>query len=230
VKRTGAIGDSQGNILSEELLALDKLLKSAYGPKSNHREEDPVTSLVHTILSQNTTDRTSDRAFEMLVGRFGGWEAVLASDTSEIVDSIRIGGLAEQKAASIKGVLQRIKGDFGSISLESLKKLPDEDAMDYLVSLKGVGPKTAACTMLFALGMKAFPVDTHIHRVVNRLGMITTKSAEQSQKALTAAAPFDICYSLHLNIIQHGRQRCHARKPLCAGCLAQGICKSAEVI
>jgi len=215
--------------LTENLVKLDKKLAKAYGAKVNDRREDAVTSLVHTILSQNTTDRTSDRAFVSLLVTFGGWEDVLASEASRISESIRQGGLADQKAASIKAVLQKIKDDFGRISLEHLKARPDEEAMEYLMSLKGVGPKTAACTMLFALGKKAFPVDTHVHRVANRIGLVTTKSPDESQRLLTQAAPFSICYSLHVNMIQHGRQRCHSRGPVCAGCPAQDVCKSAGV-
>ncbi|MBP7110708.1 MAG: endonuclease III [Firmicutes bacterium] len=215
--------------LTQDLVKLDRKLVKAYGAKTNDRDEDGVTSLVHTILSQNTTDRTSDRAFDSLITTFGGWEQVLAAGLSEVADSIRQGGLAEQKAASIKAVLGRIKQDFGSISIEALKGWPEDEVMSYLTSLKGVGPKTAACTMLFALGKKAFPVDTHVHRVANRLGLVTTKSAEETQKILTEAAPFSVCYSLHLNLIQHGRQRCHARKPSCMGCPIYDMCKSAGV-
>ncbi|HOA15207.1 MAG TPA: endonuclease III [Bacillota bacterium] len=215
--------------LTQDLVKLDRKLVKAYGAKTNDRDEDGVTSLVHTILSQNTTDRTSDRAFDSLITTFGGWEQVLAAGVSEVADSIRQGGLAEQKAASIKAVLGRIKQDFGSISIEALKGWPEDEVMSYLTLLKGVGPKTAACTMLFALGKKAFPVDTHVHRVANRLGLVTTKSAEETQKILTEAAPFSVCYSLHLNLIQHGRQRCHARKPSCMGCPIYDMCKSAGV-
>lgn len=217
------------DVLTQELLKLDRLLVKAYGAKKNDRDEDGVTSLVHTILSQNTTDRTSDRAFDSLLSTFGGWEPILAADLSEVADSIRQGGLAEQKAASIKAVLTKIKQDFGAISIEGLKERHEDEVMDYLTSLKGVGPKTAACTMLFALGKKAFPVDTHVHRVANRLGLVTTKAAEETQRILTQAAPFSICYSLHLNLIQHGRQRCHARKPSCMGCPVYDVCKSAGV-
>ncbi len=188
-----------------------------------------MTSLVHTILSQNTTDRTSDRAFAALMERFPDWEDVISADVSEVADSIRQGGLADQKAASIQSVLGRIKSDRGEISLEFLRRLPEAEVMEYLTSLKGVGPKTAACTMLFALGKKAFPVDTHVHRVANRLGIVTTKSAEETQRLMTEAADLDICYSLHLNMIQHGRQRCHARAPVCSGCPLFSICKSAAV-
>lgn len=215
--------------LTEDLVKLDRKLAKAYGVKVNDRHEDAVTSLVHTILSQNTTDRTSDRAFGSLLATFDGWDDVLVSEASCIAQAIRQGGLAEQKAASIKAVLQKIKDDFGQISLEHLKRKPDKEAMEYLMSLKGVGPKTAACTMLFALGKKAFPVDTHVHRVANRIGIVTTKSPDESQRLLTDAAPFSICYSLHVNMIQHGRQRCHSRGPVCAGCPVQDTCKSAGV-
>ncbi len=229
MRRTNAAVARKEASLTDKLLELDRMLLDAYGPKSNDRGEDAITSLVHTILSQNTTDRTSDRAFENLMKTFGSWDSILEANVKLVADSIRQGGLADQKAASIQAVLQKIKDDKGKISLEFLKKLPEDEVLSYLTSMKGVGPKTAACTMLFALGKKAFPVDTHIHRVANRLGIVTTKGAEESQRALTEAAPFDICYSLHLNMIQHGRQRCHARKPVCAGCPLLGSCKSAEV-
>ena len=218
-----------GHSLPEALKKLDRMLLKAYGTKSNDRGEDAVTSLVHTILSQNTTDRTSDRAFAALMERFPDWEDVISADVSEVADSIRQGGLADQKAASIQSVLGRIKSDRGEISLEFLRRLPEAEVMEYLTSLKGVGPKTAACTMLFALGKKAFPADTHVHRVANRLGIVTTKSAEETQRVMTEAADMDICYSLHLNMIQHGRQRCHARAPVCSGCPLFCICKSAAV-
>lgn len=216
--------------LTKALRELDAALVATYGPKSNDRDEDGITSLIHTILSQNTTDRTSDKAFESLMATFVSWEEMLAADTGEIADAIRQGGLAEQKAVTIKGVLEKVKADFKTISLDPLKLLPEDEVMEYLISLKGVGPKTAACTMLFALGKKAFPVDTHVHRVANRLGVVTTKAAEETQRLMTDAAPFKICYSLHLNMIQHGRQRCHARKPACPGCSIIELCKSAGVV
>jgi endonuclease-3 len=199
-----------------EVLAV---LRDHYGTPSPRRTDGPLAELILTILSQNTSDLNTDRAFASLWQTFGSWEAIVAAPVPAIADAIRSGGLAEVKAPRIKGVLEAIQRDRGSLSLDFLARLPVDDARAYLTSLKGVGPKTAACVLLFALGMPAMPVDTHVHRVSKRLGLIGPKvSAEAAHQLLETSIPPAQMFDAHMLLIQHGRVLCKALRPRCDAC------------
>ena len=206
------------------VLFLHNLLLAEYGDHPWH-PHDPVASLVLTILSQNTNDVNRDRAFEYLRERFPTWEAVRDAPPEALVEAVRPAGLAPTKAPRIQAALQRVTAEQGEISLDFLASLPLEEARAWLLSLPGVGPKTAAIVLLFALGRPAFPVDTHIHRVTRRLGLIPDRtSREKAHKLLEQLVPPEIYYSFHLNLIAHGRAVCHARNPACGRCILRDEC------
>ena len=185
---------------------------------------DPMTELVLTILSQNTSDTNSGRAFMRLRERFPAWDALRDAPVAEIEGAIAVGGLARQKAPRIKASLQAVYDARGGWDLEFLRELPMEEAKAWLRTLKGVGPKTAACVLMFALGRPALPVDTHVHRVAQRLGLVPAKasaekaSAEKAHDILEALLAPEEVYPFHISLIKHGRRLCRAQRPLCGEC------------
>jgi endonuclease-3 len=200
-------------------------LLEAYGQPEWRPHLDPISEVVSTILSQNTSDVNRDRGFERLRARFATWEEVRDGPVVAIEDAIRPAGLAQQKAPRIKGALQFITQERGELTLEFLKGLPVDEAKAWLTQIKGIGPKTAAIILLFSLGMPAFPVDTHVHRVTRRLGLIGPKvSAEKAHHLLEDLVPPEWYYPFHLNVIRHGREICHARNPRCEICPLQDLC------
>ncbi len=209
-------------------LEVHERLVGLYGePRPSPR--DPIATLVLTILSQNTNDRNRDRAFSRLRERFSTWEAVLAADVDEIKDAIRTAGLADQKARTIKRALAHIVACRCHLELDFLREMSVPEALDWLTAIRGVGPKTAAIVLLFALGMPAFPVDTHVHRVSMRLGLIPARSGrERAHVVLADLLPPELYYPFHINLIRHGRAVCTARKPRCANCTLRDLCPTAQ--
>jgi endonuclease III len=185
----------------------------------------PLDELVSTILSQNTNDTNRDRAFGALIERFPTWEEVRDADTDLIIEAIRPAGLANQKGPRIKNVLERITEQQGKLDLDFLNDLSTEDALEWLLQFKGVGPKTAAIVLLFSLGKPAFPVDTHVHRVTGRIGLRPPKmNAEKAHQFLADLFPSETYYAAHLNIIRLGREVCQARSPKCHNCPLSDLC------
>lgn len=200
-------------------------LEKQYGPKVNSPSGRPLDGLVVTILSQNTNDTNRDRAYRNLRSRFPSWESLVQAPVSEVAECLRVGGLARQKAARIQALLRSVKEETGKLSLNFLKERSDQQVSDFLSRFKGVGPKTVACVLLFSLGRDAFPVDTHVHRVTRRLGWIDAKvSAEAAHGILSSLIPPEVRYSLHLNLIAHGRDTCHPRSPGCERCVLLDLC------
>ncbi len=197
------------------------LLVQAYGQPDWYPTGDALGELVGTILSQHTSDANSGRAYSQLVAAFPNWEAVRDAPAAQVAAVIRVGGLANLKAQRIQEVLRvltdRLQGV--PLSLDFLADLPLAEARAYLRSLPGVGPKTAACVLLFSLGMPAFPVDTHVHRTSKRLGLIGAKvSAEQAHAVFESIVPGEWAFPLHVNLIRHGRRVCQAQRPACERC------------
>ncbi|MBI4303268.1 MAG: endonuclease III [Chloroflexi bacterium] len=206
------------------------LLASEYGKPVFQPDHDPLSTLVKTILSQNTSDVNSHRAFASLQHRFTTWEDVAEADVHKIVSAIRVGGLAEIKANRIKQVLSQIKEKRGKLELDFLPDLPLVEAKEWLRQLPGVGTKTACCVLLFSFGLPALPVDTHILRVSKRLGLVGTKaSAEEAHQVLEGLVPADSVYRFHVLMIEHGRRTCKAQRPQCLRCVLGGLCPSYEV-
>jgi len=194
-------------------------LEAAYGVPVNDRPYDPLSELILTILSQSTTDTNSRRAFENLKRRFPDWESARRARASSIAVAIKSGGLANAKSMVIKNALNEIKKRRGSLDLSFLHTSPVEEAREFLTSLAGVGPKTAACVLLFACNRKIFPMDVHILRITKRIGLVPERlSDEQSHKRMEKLVPPNKHYSLHVNLIRHGRQICRPQNPKCDKC------------
>jgi len=209
---------------TDRIYSIHRRLMSEYG-EPQWAPRDPVAVLVSTILSQNTNDRNRDRAYERLRERFPTWEAVRDAPLEDLIAAIRPAGLAPTKAPRIQETLRRIWAERGEFSLDFLADMPLEAARAWLLSIPGIGPKTAAIVLLFAFGRPAFPVDTHIHRVCRRLGLIPARATrEQAHTLLEELIPPDLYYPLHLNLIALGRDVCHPRNPECGRCVLRDEC------
>lgn len=194
-------------------------LTALYGTPEWRAHGEPMGELVLTLLSQNTADTNSGRAFARLLQRFPDWEAVAEAPLEELVDAIRPGGLAPTKAPRLKAMLAEIRSRAGRFDLAFLREMPAAEAREWLRTLPAVGPKTAACVLLFALGKPALPVDTHVYRVAVRLGLVSSKlTPERAQDALEELVPPEDQYLFHVMLIRHGRHTCTARAPACARC------------
>lgn len=201
------------------------LLRRAYGPRPPQYWGDGVSVLVDTILSQNTSAANSDAGYRQLRRRFRSWKQVADAPVEEIERHIRVSGLSNQKAPRIQAILRRIREQRGKIDLQFLRDLPDDQAYAYLRGFPGVGPKTACCTLLFAFNKALFPVDTHIHRIARRLGLVGPKAtAEQTHDLLTPTIPPEDRYEAHVLLIEHGRKACRAINPRCAECVLLKSC------
>ena len=202
-------------------------LRKEQGPFEPKPALPIIDELILTVLSQHTSDINRDRAFAGLKARFGSWEEVAAAPRKGIADAIRAGGIADVKAGRIKVILDEIAGREGSLSLDRLHELNDQEVAAYLCELPGVGPKTAACVLVFSMGRPAFPIDTHVHRIARRLGWIPDKaSAEQAHDLLAPKVPADIRYDLHVASIDHGRKICKPRMPRCSDCVVFDLCEA----
>ncbi len=206
-------------------LQIHQKLIEYYGEPTWRNPLPPLDELVSTILSQNTNDVNRDRAFDALRAAFPTWEAVRDAPADEVIAACRVAGLANQKGPRIQNVLRQITAERGQLDLTFLAAYPPEDAWDWLLKFKGVGPKTAAIVLQFSLGMPAFPVDTHVHRISGRLGLRPPKmNAEKAHAHLAAQFPPETYYAAHLNIIRLGREICLARKPQCENCPLTELC------
>lgn len=195
------------------------------------KEPAPLEELIFTLLSQNTSDVNRDRAWTSMRRSYPTWEAVAKARTPALVNAIKIGGLADTKAPRIKAVLAEVKRREGAYSLERLRKINDDEKVrEYLVSLPGIGPKTAACVLAFSLGRERLPVDTHVHRVARRLELAEPKATpEQTQAALEALIPGPKRIPVHVTLIAHGRTTCTAQRPRCGACPLADLCPSAAI-
>jgi endonuclease-3 len=201
--------------------AIRDRLREMYGRPRNHPHHEPVEELVRTVLSQNTNDRNRDVAYGRLRERFPSWEAVRDAPTAEVIETIRPGGLAQQKGPRIQRILRQI-GD--PIDIDWLAGAPREEAIPYLTSLPGVGRKTAACVQIFSFGLPEVPVDTHVYRVGGRLGLFPANaSLERAHDEMLAITDPGDAYELHMNLIRHGREVCRP-KPLCEQCELRRMC------
>lgn len=204
-------------------------LRSRYGEPRRYPRRLPIDDLVTTILSQHTSDVNTGRAYRSLRAVFPRWEDVVDAPDALIADAIRVGGLAEVKAPRIRKALQDIHDRVGSFDLSFLAELPIDEARNWLTALHGVGPKTASCVLLFSLDQPVMPVDTHVHRVSKRLGLISPRTtADQAHQLLEAIIPPEETFAAHMLFIRHGKSTCIARRPRCSDCILVQCCPSAS--
>ncbi len=215
-------------MIIQEVIAL---LEQEYGLLKLNPEKQHLEVLIKTILSQNTSDLNSDRAFKSLTSTFSGWQNVALAPLEHISQSIKCGGLSKIKAVRIKQILNKIWEEHGSLTLDFLDSMDTLDARNFLVSLPGVGLKTASCVILFSMGRQLLPVDTHIFRVSKRLGLVDSSvSIEKAHNLLQNLVPAYKIYQFHVHLIRHGRQVCQARKPRCYKCVLKENCPSSLAI
>ncbi|MDX6272525.1 MAG: endonuclease [Acidobacteriota bacterium] len=206
-------------------------LERAYGVPENGAPSDPLDMLVGIILSQATSDTNSRRTFAALKRRYPTWDAALRAREATIARTIQSGGLANQKASVIKSLLRQIKQERGTLDLSFLHTLPPAEAVEYLSQFRGIGPKTIACTLLFACRAEVFPLDTHIFRILRRVGLIPQKCTDRrAHEIMNALVPSGKFYSFHVNLIRHGRALCRPRDPLCQRCPIVEYCDYGQTL
>lgn len=214
------------------LLEIEGRLDEYYGRPIWSPRYAPVDELVYTVLSQNTADVNTGRTFAALKARYPSWSAVRDAPAAEVVAAISLGGLAATKGPRIQQILRLLSrhsgaSDLGEPYLGELADMSDAQALSYLQAMPGVGPKTAACVLMFALGRPVMPVDTHVYRVAQRLALLAPKvSVDRAHQVLTGLAGADNVYAVHVNFVTHGRRLCHARRPECGGCPLRDLCPS----
>ena len=210
-----------------EIAEINRLLARQYGACPWHQHHDPLSELIAVILSQNTSDVNSGRAFDLLTSSFGSWEEVAQASAENIEQAIKPGGLSQIKSTRIKEILQTILAERGSLDLSFLDTLPIDEAKAWLRKLPGVGPKTVGCVLLFSLGKPVFPVDTHVFRVSKRLGLIANGiSADRAHEIMEAIVLPEDIYQLHMNMVKHGRRICRSQRPKCPECILRENCPS----
>ena len=210
--------------------AIRDRLRLVYGIPGWGAHGHPIAELVLTVLSQSTNDRNRDVAYLRLRQRFADWEAIRDAPVDAVEEAIRPGGISKIKSARIKSILMAVTetAPGGELSLDWLAGLSVADAQAYLTSLPGVGRKTAACVLLFALGMRDIPVDTHVSRVGTRLGLFRPgASFTEMHDEMLAITPRGQELEFHINLLRHGRRTCHARRPACGACALARMCPSA---
>ncbi|MGI8477530.1 MAG: endonuclease III domain-containing protein [Thermomicrobiales bacterium] len=226
-KPTSAQSHPVASDRAEQTRVVAAALRDEYGDRPWRRHLAPIDELVATILSQHTSDGNTERAFRSLKAGFPEWADVIAAPTAEVAGAIRTGGLANIKAPRIQNVLREVRARFGSFDLGALAESTVAHGRAQLTALHGVGPKTASCVLLFSLGLPAMPVDTHVHRVTRRLGVIGPKvDAEAAHPILESliGENRDDVYALHMHLIRHGRTVCQARTPACDRCVLTEHC------
>ncbi|HAF11397.1 MAG TPA: DNA lyase [Chloroflexi bacterium] len=232
--RSGAFRETLRGVpatLRARLRQVARRLRRAYGAPPAPRRLPPLDELVLTILSQNTNDTNRDRAYADLRAKLPLWDDVADAPLPVIERAIRSGGLAPTKAPRIRAVLRALRERGIRLDDRALRRIRHDRLFDLLVGLPGVGPKTAACVLLFSLDRPYFPVDTHVHRVANRLGLVPPKAtAVRTQEQLQAALAADEMYEVHMNLIRHGRHVCVALRPICSQCVLNDLCPRIGVV
>jgi endonuclease-3 len=210
--------------------ALARRLERHFGELAAPRASDPLDELILTVQSQHTSDLNAERAFGLLRARYPTWDDVVRAPTGELADTIRSGGLANTKAARLQAILIEIHRREGGYDLSALASRSDPEIAEYLSSLPGVGPKTAAVVMAFAFGRETIPVDTHVHRVATRLGLVPKTNAERAQRLLEKLVPEELKTPMHVGLIRLGREICKAGRPRCEDCPVFEPCPTGPVV
>lgn len=205
---------------------INELLINHYGiPKRQNPLPNPLDTLIATILSQNTNDNNSYKAYNNLKNAFKNWGDATEAKRSEIEKLIKVAGLAPAKSKAIKNLLLDIKEKYGKLSLDFLKELSIEETLEKLTSYDGIGVKTASCVLMFSMNKNVCPVDTHVHRTTNRIGLVNEKTPEKTFWKLNEKFPEGIAHSFHTNLILLGREICTPTNPNCIFCPLKKVCK-----
>ncbi|HKY49995.1 MAG TPA: endonuclease III [Candidatus Limnocylindria bacterium] len=217
--------------MRRRLRAILTRLARVYGAPPAPRRLPPLDELILTVLSQHTSDTNRDRAYADLRAKFRSWDEVAGAPLPALARAIYRGGLGPTKAVRIRGILRELRERGIVLDDHALMGMRSRSLWDLLLSLTGVGPKTAACVLLFSLGRPFFPVDTHVHRVARRLGLVDDRAdAVTAQEVLQANVPPGDMYALHMHLIRHGREVCVARRPLCSQCVLFTLCPRIGVV
>ncbi len=217
--------------MGRRLSAILRRLRRAYGPPPRPRRLPPLDELILTVLSQHTSDTNRDRAYADLRARFPTWDDVADAPLPAVARAIHRGGLGPTKSVRLREILRVLRDGGVALDERALTGMRSKKLWDLLVSLPGVGPKTAACVLLFSLGRPYFPVDTHVHRVARRLGLVPDGAdAVVAQELIQVAVPAADTYALHMLLIRHGREVCLARRPLCSRCPLSDVCPRVGVV
>ncbi len=212
---------------NRRLTEISERLESRFGSnarKPARRKKNLLDVLLAVKLSQNTTDRTSHKAYLNLKKRYGKWEDLINAPLQDIKKEIKVCGMADTKSRDIRTMLREMKDKYGKLTLNHLRKLNDEDIYEELLEYRGIGTKTIACLIAFGLERPAFPVDTHVHRVLNRLGIVNTATPEKTFDVSKKLIPDESKTAFHLNLIKFGRSVCKAPAPLCGECCVYDLC------
>jgi len=213
----------------ERTAALTRILEETQGEPRWKGESDPLNALVRTLLSQSTNDNNRDFAYGRLRQRFPTWHEVMEAPQEAVADAIRPAGLGNQKSERLIAMLRWIDAEFGRLHLDFLHEMPTEEAFALFTKVKGIGVKTMAVVMMFACGRDVFPVDTHVHRIARRLGLVPEKAdAVKTYRLMAPMVPPGKSYSLHMNLLEFGRTICTARKPKCLECPLYDLCRWGE--
>ncbi len=205
--------------MRKKTLRVAGILEQSLGvPRQASRLPAPLDMLIATILSQNTNDKNSHRAYTSLRKQFPRWDDVADASLASVKSAIKTGGLANQKSKRIKETLAAVNERYGAYNLSALKKKSNDEVIEELISLDGVGFKTASCVLLFSMGRDVFPVDTHVHRICNRLGLVSATTPEKTYDAMRNLFPKGRGYSFHTNLIRFGRKICRSANPICGVC------------
>ena len=211
--------------MKKKINRINKLLIQFFGiPKKNKKNPDPIDMLIGTILSQNTNDKNSYRAYQNLKQKYKTWDEVARLTPTSIERLIRIAGLGKQKSKAINNVLKGLKKKNGEIKLNFLNKQDDKSVIDELVKFDGVGVKTASCVLLFSMNRDVCPVDTHVHRTLNRIGLVNTITPDKTFNEIFGQIPDGAAHSFHTNLIRLGREICKPAKPNCTICPVEKYC------
>ncbi len=210
----------------KDLIQLNQLLIDYFGiPSRKKRKPNPLEILICTILSQNTNDKNSYRAYKNLKSRVKSWDDILSLRVTELAKVIKVAGLGNQKASSIKSIIKSLKDKTGKVSLNHLLKFDNDVIIEELTKFKGVGVKTASCVLLFSMHRNTCPVDTHVHRILNRVGIVKTNSPDKTYLEINEHIPENAGHSIHTNLLRLGREICLPTNPRCFICPIEKHCK-----
>lgn len=205
--------------LKEKIKKINGILVKHFGiPSRPKKLPNPIDTLIATILSQNTNDNNSYKAYQNLKQKYDNWKEVADTPRNKIEKLIRVAGLGKQKSETIKKLLATLQQSHNKVDLQYIQNMRDEDILEELTSIKGIGVKTASCVLLFSLGRNVCPVDTHVHRTLNRIGVVKTSSPDKTFEQINKSLPDGIAHQFHTNLIKLGRDICKPAKPFCSIC------------